>query len=91
MFSNTGKQISTASGGSGVINFGGIDLNVAGSAFNGLTQLDDLGDVTGEMEDAFDEITGHIGQAASDSSSLGFASGYLETKATNLGAAREVE
>ena len=91
LFSADTKQASTTADGTGVINFGGIDLNKAGTSFNSLTQIDDLANITAldtTMDDAFDEITGHIGQAAGDASSLGFASSYLETKATNLEAAR---
>ena len=74
--------------------FGGIDLNVSTGNFNAHTLVEDLGDISIANEnatiidDAFDEITGHIGTAAGDASSLGFASSYLETKATNLEAAR---
>lgn len=91
LFSADTKQASTTADGTGVINFGGIDLNKAGTSFNSLTQIDDLANITAldtTMDDAFGEITGHIGQAAGDASSLGFASSYLETKATNLEAAR---
>ena len=91
LFSAATKQASTTADGNGVVNFGGIDLNVSTGNFYALTQVEDLADInTGNgnntiMDDAFDEITGHIGQAAGDSSALGFASSYLET---NLEAAR---
>lgn len=94
LFGSVTKQVSTTADGSGVINFGGIDLNVSTGNFNALTQVDDLADINvgnGNatiIDDTFDEITGHIGTAAGDASSLGFASSYLETKATNLEAAR---
>lgn len=94
LFSAATKQASTTADGNGVVNFGGIDLNVSTGNFYALTQVEDLADISignGNntiMDDAFDEITGHIGQAAGDSSALGFASSYLETKATNLEAAR---
>jgi flagellin len=90
----TSHNVSTTSDGSGVINVGQLNLN-AGS-INALISADinqidntqpdyiEASDIT----DAHNEVTSHIAKAGGTASTLGFASSYLETKATNLEAAR---
>ena len=90
----TSHNVSTTSDGSGVINVGQLNLN-AGSV-NALISADiNQTDSTSadyieasDITDAHNEVTSHIAKAGGTSSTLGFASSYLETKATNLEAAR---
>jgi len=84
LFSSDSKRVSTADDGNGEINFGGINLESPGT----LNGINDLGDLGTELDDALNEITGYVGEVGSNASSLGIASSYLETKATNLEAAR---
>ena len=104
LFGSSTKQVSTTSDGSGVINFGGIDLDAALGTLTDssvtlatATVADDpatvgvdesVTSVEDQMDNAFDGITSLIGTAGGHSSTLGFASSYLESKAANLEAAR---
>ena len=92
----TSHNVSTTSDGTGVINVGQLDLNEAGSKFEALINADinatDDTDANyieaSDITDAHDEVTSHVAKAGGRASTLGFASSYLETKATNLEAAR---
>ena len=92
----TSHNVSTTSDGTGVINVGQLDLNEAGSKFEALINADitktDVTDANyieaSDITDAHDEVTSHVAKAGGRASTLGFASSYLETKATNLEAAR---
>jgi flagellin len=103
LFGSSTKQVSTTSDGSGLVNFGGIDLAAklgsltdssvtlatATVADDPLTVPDEsVTSVEDQMDNAFDGITSLIGTAGGHSSTLGFASSYLESKAANLEAAR---
>ena len=99
LFGNAGtaETINTSSdGGGGGVQIGGLDLETVlgdlgkpsvAKTLAGTTsvELDEITDGDGSGSDG---ITQLIGKAAGDSSSLGFASSYLESKAANLEAAR---
>ena len=93
---DTSHNVSTTIDGTGIINVGQIDLNESGSSFEALINADITQTDTGaanyidasDITDAHDEVTGHVAKAGGTSSTLGFASSYLDTKATNLEAAR---
>ena len=94
----TAETVSTSSdGGGGGVEIGGLDLeavlgdladpSVAKTLVSTTSvELDVITD--GDSGTGSDGITQLIGKAAGDSSSLGFASSYLESKAANLEAAR---
>ena len=94
----TAETVNTSSdGGGGGVEIGGLDLEAvlgdladpsnAGIRLNSIT-TNDLDEITDGDALGSDGITQLIGKAAGDSSSLGFASSYLESKAANLEAAR---
>jgi flagellin len=94
----TAETVNTSSdGGGGGVEIGGLDLaavlgdladpSVAKTLVSTTSvELDVITD--GDSGTGSDGITQLIGKAAGDSSSLGFASSYLESKAANLEAAR---
>ena len=103
LFGSSPKQVSTTSDGSRLVNFGGIDLAAKlGSLTDNSVTLatatvaddpstvpdESVTSVEDQMDNAFDGITSLIGTAGGHSSTLGFASSYLESKAANLEAAR---
>jgi len=98
LFGNVANShdVSTTIDGTGVINVGQLDLNATGSSFEALMNADITQTDTNaadyieasDITDAHDEVTGHVAKAGGTSSTLGFASSYLDTKATNLEAAR---
>jgi len=91
---DTSHNVSTTSDGTGVINVGQLDLD-SGDFASLLTAditVTDNADASyldsADITAAHDQVTSQVAKAGGTASTLGFASSYLETKATNLEAAR---
>lgn len=91
LFGNTSKEVSTNADGSNSIEIGEIDL---GAAVSSVTAAVDLSDPAASaaldtnLDAAHDQVTSLVAKVGGNSSTLGFASSYLESKAANLEAAR---
>jgi flagellin len=79
LFANGNINVATNSTGSGTVTLENIDYNnaIAGANFA-------INDASLDLDGALDGITSELGKTGSDLSSLGFASDYLSSTATNL-------
>jgi len=79
LFANGDLDVATNSTGSGVVTLENIDYSnaIAGANFA-------ITDAGLDLDGALDAITSELGKTGSDLSSLGFASDYLSSTATNL-------
>ena len=79
LFANGDLDVATNSTGSGIVTLENIDYSnaIAGANFA-------INDASLDLDAALDGITSELGKTGSDLSSLGFASDYLSSTATNL-------